>query len=188
MHMKRLLLWLATVLAVLYASLAISYRFLRPDPEAAAAESYMVYSAYLSGGGLGATPALDDASAPLVILDHTTCPLRVCLPPAMPDAAGFLRAQLAIENLNTTPLARRFDRSLHYALAPSTSTAIFQQPEFSRSYGQITFSAVSFDHRLERALFYTERLCGLCGGAHFVLMHKVGGTWTVEREVANGVS
>jgi len=186
--MKRLLLWLAIILLVLYASLAIAYRFFSPDLATAASESYAVYSAYLAGGGSGASPALNDTSAPLVILNHTTCPRRVCLPPAMPGANRLLRTQLALENLVSTPLDQRFDPSLHYALAPSTSPAIFQGPEFARSYGQITFSAISFDRHLSRALFYTERLCGLCGGAHFVLMQKVNGTWTIEREVTNWIS
>lgn len=186
--MKRLLLWLATLLAVLYAILAISYRYLSPDPTAAARESYAVYSAYLlqTAAGAGAIPG--EEAAPTVILDHTTCPFRVCLPPPISGADRFLRLELAIENARSTPLESRLDPRLRYALAPSTSTAIFQGPEFSRSYGQITFSTVAFDHHFTHALFYTERLCGLCGGAHFVLMHKINGTWTVEREVSNLIS
>lgn len=186
--MKRLLLWLVTLLVVLYATLAILYRFLRPDRAVVATESYVVYNAWLAGGGSGVTSPLHDDSAPLVILDHTTCPRRLCFAPEMAGATRFLRFQLGIENLNSTPLEPRFDSALHYALAPNTSTSKFQQPEFSRSYGQITFSAVSFDRSMTRALFYTERLCGLCGGAHFVLMHKVEGRWSVEREVSNWVS
>ena len=186
--MKRLLLWLATTVVVLYAALAILYRFLRPDQAMVATESYAVYNAWLAGGGSGVSSVLNDESAPLVILDHTTCPRRLCVAPEMAGASRFLRLQLGIENLNSTPLQQRFDPALHYALAPNTDLSKFQQPEFSRSYGQITFSSVSFDRSMLRALFYTERLCGLCGGAHFVLMHKVDGRWKVEQEVSNWVS
>ena len=186
--MKRLLLWLATLFVVLYVILAISYRYLSPDPAAAARESYAVYSAYLAQTSASAPVIPGEDAAPTVLLDHTTCPFRVCLAPRMPGAGEFLRTQLAMENLRSTPLERRLDPALHYALAPATGTTVFQQPEFSRSYGQITFSAVSFDRHLTQALFYTERLCGLCGGAHFVLMRRVGNVWTVERELANWIS
>jgi hypothetical protein len=55
-------------------------------------------------------------------------------------------------------------------------------------HGFLTFSSVAFNSDMTDALFYTEHLCGLCGGGEFVLMRKTGGNWMIANWYGTWVS
>lgn len=96
---------------------------------------------------------------------------------------------LLIANLKTHRLDRRFTISANYQLLDySVLVGSNLIERFPQSYGFLTFSSVAFNSDMTEALFYTEHLCGLCGGGEFVLMHKTGGNWMIANWYGTWVS
>jgi hypothetical protein len=96
---------------------------------------------------------------------------------------------LLIANLKTHRLDRRFTISAKYHLLDySVLVGSRLSERFPQSYGFLTFSSVAFNSDMTDALFYTEHLCGLCGGGEFVLMHKTGGNWMIANWYGTWIS
>ena|SRR5438445_728754 len=84
---------------------------------------------------------------------------------------------------------RRFNMSTDYELLDSVALSLGDvSKRFPGSYGYLTFSAVAFSGDLSDALFYTEHICGLCGGGEYVLMRKIEGSWAVINRYGTWVS
>jgi hypothetical protein len=160
-----------------------------PNSRLAAIEQYAVYSAYLEseitenfhdyGNGRGFV---------LLIQDRTT-PARIAAPrfrrlktdaPTLQDATLM---NFVAENLVSQVLAKRFRLPVNYELL---SEGQLVKPGSYAEY--VTVSRVGFNKDLSQALFYTEHICGLCGGGGYVLMERRFGQWRVKAFLSTWVS
>jgi hypothetical protein len=175
----------------------------RPNPSQARAEQYAVYSAYIEDGLTGDSHSLGDRRGIVIIAaDATLWPKlnqiqrwrfmagsllnlqRRTIPPR-----GWLIYPLFLTNVGINKFDRRLNISSEYELLDSDALSrpnIHQR--FPQSYGYLTFSSIAFNPDLSEALFYTEHLCGLCGGGEYVLMRKNDGRWEVVNRYSTWVS
>lgn len=87
-------------------------------------------------------------------------------------------------------MEHKFDLPTQYIFSkdPSRMESDLTEEQQRAGYGMITFSKVIFNHDATQAVFYTEHLCGLCGGGEFVAMEKRGDRWVVVDEEYTWVS
>jgi len=175
----------------------------QPNSNRAKSEQYAVYSAYIEDGLTGDSHSLGERSRTVLIHADSTMVAElknrqrfrflvgslVNLHSRTIHPRPSLIYQLFLSNLTTGRFDRRFNISADYELLDCSS--ILSSPNiherFPRNYGCLTFSSVAFSPDLAEALFYTEHLCGLCGG-EFVLMRKTGGRWAVVNHYGTWVS
>jgi hypothetical protein len=209
MRLARLLSVLAALAATLIASISVSYFAIRPDPRQTLAEQYAVYSAYIRYRLTGESHDLGSTSDLTVIVRSTTAShtfvslTRVSeyrflvsrLANAkrnMPSTRRLSLVDFAISNLRSETFETRFDLPGRYVLVANEEVQVYgtrsYQEKFGHSYGYVVLSKVGFTGDLTEAFFYTEHICGLCGGGEYVLMRKVNGHWTVAGESYTWVS
>ncbi len=182
---------LAFVVLFACACGALAAWFYMPPARVSDRETYAVLYAYIAGGLTGDSHDFGSPNGLVVIADHSVNGMFRVLPPTrLPEVSRAMRYELALRSLFLHRLSARFDLPAHYKLVHSTS---LEEPDLTpeeqrRSYGLLTFSAVSFNHNATQALFYTEHLCGLCGGGEFVLVRKDGDTWKVIDEQGTWIS
>lgn len=174
-----------------------------PNRGRAERQQYAVYSAYIENGLTGESHSLGDRRGTLLIAaDATmvgdfkglqrlraTVGLALNLHSRSSPPRSSLILGLVIANLRTHRLDRRFTISAKYQLLDYSvlvGSKIIER--FPQSYGFLTFSSVAFNSDMTDALFYTEHMCGLCGGGEFVLMHKTGGSWMIADRYGTWVS
>jgi len=167
------------------------------------AEQYAVYSAFIQYGLAGESHSKGDRNGPLLILEQTTMAsdlsyiqgisnaffslLQLQRRPKAPPL--FQICALFLKNLRRHELGRRFAISADYQLIGAVDLsllAIYQQ--YPRSHGFLTFSPVAFSFDEKEALFYTEHICGLCGGGQYVLLRKIGSEWSVAKSYGTWIS
>jgi hypothetical protein len=174
-----------------------------PNQGRAMREQYAVYSAYIESGLTGESHSLGDRRGTVLIAaDATmvgdfkglqrlraTVGLALNLHSRSSPPRSSLILGLLIANLKTHRLDRRFTISAKYHLLDySVLVGSRLSERFPQSYGFLTFSSVAFNSDMTDALFYTEHLCGLCGGGEFVLMHKIGGNWMIANWYGTWIS
>lgn len=167
------------------------------------AEAYAVYSAYTNDGLTGESHSLGDRRGTVLIAARATMVAELNTlqrwrfmtgslarlrsrqnPPGRALAIG-----LFLSNLGTPRFTRRFEIPAEYELLdPAELTLPRVHERFPRSYGYITLSRAGFSFDGKEALFYTEHICGLCGGGEFVLMRKHGDRWAVVNRYSTWVS
>jgi hypothetical protein len=169
----------------------------------ACAEQYAVYSAYIQDGLTGDSHSLGDRRGTVLIADYATMAselngtqqlrftvgslLNLRRRTAPPSLSLIL--ELALKNLRRHKLNSRFAISADYHLLDTVSLSSPNRYErFPRSYGYLTLSSVAFSFDLTEALFYTEHICGLCGGGEYVLMRKNDGRWSIVNRYSRWVS
>jgi len=200
----RRLLWVALrLIGILSGVCFVLYLYERPNPSRAETEQYAVYSAYLEPGLTGESHSLGSRSGLVVILSKTTVSdlfinntrrvqyafLLASLRHArkrLPGMSAWPAVNLLVVNLRNANLQPKFTLLAQYRLATETDAALRFMPEFERkfpgNYGYHTFSRVGFNRDLSEAFFYTEHVCGLCGGGRFVYMRKTDGKWEIVAE------
>jgi hypothetical protein len=202
--MKRSLFWVARWLLIAFGVALVllfaAHLALRPNPELAASEQYLVLSAYIEPNLTGESHDLGNRNG-LVVIDG-----RARFSEQLTNSNKFkqyvsllastdhakakiheLRPSLIFEfwlaNLHEVTLERMFQLPARYEVATAQEMKLYpSEPFFTRfpsSYGALTFSPVAFNRDLTEAFFYTEHLCGLCGEGKFVYMRKTGGKWVV---------
>jgi hypothetical protein len=166
-------------------------------------EQYAVYSGYIENGLTGESHSLGDRRGTLLIAAEATMVgdfkglqrLRATVGLALnlhsrstPPRSSLILG-LLIANLKTHRLDRRFTISAKYQLLDySVLVGSNISERFPKSYGFLTFSSVAFNSDMANGLFYTEHLCGLCGGGELVLMRKTGGNWMIAHRHGTWVS
>ena len=174
-----------------------------PNRGRAMGEQYAVYSAYIENGLTGESHSLGDRRGTVLIAADATMVgdfkglqrLRATVGLALnlhsrssPPRSSLILGVL-ISNLKTYRLDRSFTISAKYQLLDySVLVGSNLIERFPQSYGFLTFSSVAFNSDMTDALFYTEHLCGLCGGGEFVLMHKTGGNWMIANRYGTWIS
>jgi len=188
------LVFVSASLAVLLVGKSLSAR----------AEQYSVYSAYIQDGLTGDSHSLGDRRGTVLIADHATMVselnpseqlrftvaslLNLRRRTAPPPLSLILK--LFFKNLQRHKLDTRFTISADYQLVDTVSLSSLNVYErFPRSYGHLTLSSVAFSFDQTEALFYTEHICGLCGGGEYVLMRKENdGKWSIANRYSTWVS
>jgi hypothetical protein len=208
-RLKRLTRWALITLGAMVAVLLLAHLVLRPNPDQAESEQYVVYSAYIEPNLTGESHDLGSRSG-LIVIDANPIfsdqflnkskfnQYRFLLGTAshakarIPQLRRSVLFEFFIANLRDEPLERRFLFSAKYELATKQETNLYPSEQFlrrfPRSYGYLTFSRVAFNRDLTEAFFYTEHLCGLCGEGKYVFMRKVNGNWVVERTASSWIS
>jgi len=123
----------------------------------------------------------------LLIQDKTTV-ARVAAPrlqrlkkdaPTLQDATLM---NFVAQNVISQALGRQFRLSVNYELLPEGQ--LLEPDSLDAKHpahaGYVTVSRVGFNKDLSQALFYTEHICGLCGGGGYVLMVKRFGQWRLR--------
>jgi hypothetical protein len=210
--MKRLLWvarWLLIALSLGVVALFGTHFALRPNPELAASEEYLVLSAYIEPNLTGESHDFGSRDGLVVIDGRTTFSgqsvnsnkfrqyLSLLVSTGHARATiRQLRRSLVFEfwaaNLCDTTLERRFQLPARYEVATEQEMKLYPSEaffaRFPSSYGALTFSRVAFNRDLTEAFFYTEHLCGLCGEGKFVYMRKTGGKWAVADTASTWIS
>lgn len=100
-----------------------------------------------------------------------------------------MKTELVLRNL--------FSKSWDFQFKTKASIKLVKLANFERDFdeaykaapnGIVTFSDIAFNRQKNVAIFYTEHLCSLCGGAEFVRMEKKSGAWVVTNEYSPWVS
>jgi hypothetical protein len=209
MRLGRLLGGLVAFSATLVASISATYLAIRRDPRRTIAEQYAVYSAYIRSRLMGESHDLGSTTDLTVIVRSTTASHTFLRPSRfseyrflisrltnakrnMPATHRFSLVDFAISNLQSETFETRFDLPSRYVLVANEEAQRYgtraYEEKFGHSYGYIALSKVGFNRDLTEALFYTARICGLCGGGEYVLMRKVNGHWAVAGESYTWVS
>jgi|SRR5882672_1995906 len=203
--LKRLVRPLAAAVAMTLILGIAAYLYGRPDPARADDEQYKILSDYISTGLTGDSHDLGSRDGLVVILGHTTVTnmlvsknrlneyreLIATLPHARRNLALTSQSpilSLLVRNLCSDQLQEHFTIPAQYELATDTEIASGFQQRFPRNYGYLTFTRVGFNRDLTEAVFYTEHVCGLCGGGKYVYMRKLKGGWTVQAESGTWIS
>lgn len=204
MRLVKRLLWIAARLMFILVGISFAlYLYERPNSSRAEAEQYDAYSAYLEPGLTGESHSLGSCEGLIVILSTTTVS-DLFVNNTKGTQYGFLVASvrharknlpgmsvwpvvnLLVANLSNTNLQPKFMLPAQYRLATERDAALRFTPEFEKkfpgNYGYHTFSRVGFNRDLSEAFFYTEHVCGLCGGGRYVYMRKIESKWTVVAE------
>jgi hypothetical protein len=185
----------------IFIATGLYYTF-RPNAAQARAEQYAVYSAYIEDGLTGDSHSLGNRQGTVLIGDvpmattmNTVQQFRFMIGsflnlykrPSRPRL--LLMCRLFFPELEKSSFDRRFNMSADYELLDAATLSSPKVHErFPRSYGYLTFSSVAFSADLVDALFYTEHICGLCGGGEYVLMGKIHGSWTIINRYGTWVS
>ena len=192
----------ALVVLALLVSAGLCFVFLWP-PSHASAEQYAVYSAYIDDGLTGESHSLGDRRGTVIIAaDFAVVPELNTVRRWRYMAGGLLRlagrsshpryslvCRLFVRNMGPHKADRRFKISADYELLDAAALSDPKiQKRYPRSYGYLTLSSVAFATDLTEALFYTEHICGLCGGGEYVLMRKVDGKWRIVNRYGTWVS
>ena len=174
-----------------------------PNPHRTSDEQYGVYSAYIEDGLTGDSHSLGDRRGIVIIAADATMGAGVNMvqrlrfsvfafhnlrkrtnPPRPMLICRFLWI-----NLRRHRFDRHFSISSDYELLDPLALSLETFHErFPHSYGYMTFSSVAFSNDGATALFYTEHLCGLCGGGKYVVMQKSRDKWTVVNRYSTWVS
>jgi hypothetical protein len=205
----RFLRWLQAVFGLAIVSALVVHLALRPSPNSADAEQYAVLSSYIEANITGDSPDLRSREGMVVIAAKTTFSLpmvnsnkfrqyRSLVLSTSHAKANIQRLNRSLvfefwaANLRDVSLERKFQLPARYELAPEGEMKLYPLPaffeRFLRSYGALTFSRVAFSRDLTAAFFYTEHLCGLCGGGKFVYMQKTAGKWVVAGTASTWIS
>ena len=177
------------VLAAVSLFVSIVFIVFLPNSRLATAEQYAVYSAYLKsevtenfhdyGTGKGFVLLIQERTTPL----HLAAPRLRRLKTDAPSLQDATLMNFVAENLVSQVLAKRFQLPVDYKLLSEEQLA---KPN---SYaGYVTVSRVGFNKDFSQALFYTEHICGLCGGGGYVLMERRFGQWRVKAFLSTWVS
>jgi hypothetical protein len=193
---KAILLTLAFVLVTLLVFATAFFIVHRPDSRLATSEQYAVYSAYLKseiadnfhdyGSGKGFVLLIQDRTTVARVAASRLQRLKTDAP-TLKDAT---LVNFVAQNIVSHLLDKRFDLSVHYELLPEQQLVKPESIEerFPAHAGYVTFSRVGFNRDLSQALFYTEHICGLCGGGGYVLMERGFGQWRVKACLSTWVS
>lgn len=209
---KRLVGVLAILtLSLLFVGFAL-YLYGRPNPSLAENENYAVYSAYITQGLTGDSHDLGSRDGLVVIRERTTVSdlivpknklsewrfLAATLPHALRNLSPrscWPIVNLVAANLGSEQLQPRFTIPAQYKLANDADMALHDEDDgrplmqrFPKSYGYLTFTRIGFNRDLTEALFYTEHICGLCGGGQYMYMRKVNGKWIVQEKSGTWIS
>lgn len=198
----RRLLWLSrslfVTLCVVVVGAFLAHLIFRPSPSRAKAEQYAVYAAYVEPGLTGDSHDLGDKRGLLVIQESTTTSSSSVLfsarhlRKALPELKPSLILEFFLSNLHDEQLEKRFTLPAKYELASREEINLYPTEQFAKrfpdNYGYLTLSRIGFNRYLTEAVFYTEHMCGMCGGGKYVFMRKVGGHWTTAGEVPTWVS
>ena len=178
-----------SVFAALSLFVLTVFVVIRPNSRLAAAEQYAVYSAYLESEITDNFHDYGTGKGFVLLIQNRTAPVHVAAPrfhrlktdaPALQDATLM---NLVAENLVSEVLAKRFRLPVNYELLSE------EQLVKPGSYAEyVTVSRVGFNKDLSQALFYTEHICGLCGGGGYVLMERRLGQWRVKAFLSTWVS
>jgi hypothetical protein len=212
--MKRLLRvgrWVLIAAGVVTLGLFLAHLVLRPHPDLANSEQYVVLSAYIEPNLTGDSHDLGSRRGLVVIDGRTTFSEQFVnsnkfkqyvfllastghVRATIPQLRRSLVFEFWATNLRDTPLERRFQLSARYDVATEQEMRLYLSPSqgfdarFPANYGVLTFSRVAFNRDLTEAFFYTEHLCGMCGEGKFVFMRKAGGKWVVDSTASTWIS
>lgn len=166
-------------------------------------EAYAVYSAYIENSLTGESHSLGDRQSTVLIAARATMVAELNTLQRwrlMIGSLAHLRNRqspperslvvgLFLSNLGTHRFTRRFEIPAEYELLDQAELALPSVHErFPRSYGYVTLSSVEFSSDGNDALFYTEHICGLCGGGEYVLMRKHRDRWAIVNRYSTWVS
>jgi hypothetical protein len=159
-----------------------------PNSRLAATEQYTVYSAYLESEITENFHDYGRGGFVLLVQDRTT-PVNLAGPrfrrlkTDAPTLQDVTLMNFVAQNFVPHVLAKQFRISVKYKLLSE------EQLVTPRSYSEyVTLSRVGFNRDLSQALFYTEHICGLCGGGGYVLMERRFGRWRVKAFLSTWVS
>jgi hypothetical protein len=153
----------------------------------------MVYSAYVNSRLTGESHDLGSSKRLCVIVGTTIAPGISLLRDAkrrLPATRPSTLVAFLLSNLWGKSLTREFDISAQYLLITKTEALSypFDSIQYPSSYGYLIFSDIGLNADSIEALFYTEHICGLCGGGEYVLMQKIAGRWKVVGESYTWIS
>ena len=160
-----------------------------PNSRLGAIEQYAVYSAYLESEITENFHDYGNRRGFVLLIQDRTTPARIAAPqfrrlktdaPTLQDATLM---NFVAESLVSRVLAKRFRLPVNYELL---SEGQLVKPGSYAEY--VTVSRVGFNKDLSQALFYTEHICGLCGGGGYVLMERRFGQWRVKAFLSTWVS
>jgi hypothetical protein len=207
--LKRVMRLVGAAAAVALAFGIALYLYGRPDRARAESEQYKVLSDYISAGLTDKSHDLGSDHGLVVILGRTTVTnmlvkrnrlneyraLIARLPHArrvLPLNSQWPIINLLIANIWPDRLMERFALPVRYVLATEAETALYGTSAFEQrfpgNYGYLTFTRVGFNRNLTEAVFYTEHVCGLCGGGQYVCMRKLNGRWVVQGTAGTWIS
>jgi hypothetical protein len=109
----------------------------------------------------------------------------------LPSTRPSTLVAFLFSNLCDKCLPRDFDISAQYLLMTRTEALSYpfdSVQKYPGSYGYLIFSDIGLNADSTEALFYTEHICGLCGGGEYVLMQKIAGRWKVVGESYTWIS
>jgi hypothetical protein len=193
---KAVLLALALVLSVLLAFVTILFLIRRPDSRLAADEQYAVYSAYLDSEIAENFHDYGSGRGFVLLIQQKTTVTRVAAPRLRrlkadaPTLEGATLMNFMTQNVAGEALQRRFQLPVSYELLSEEELTKPDsiQARFPAHAGYVTLSKVGFNKGLSQALFYTEHICGLCGGGGYVLMERHLGRWQIKAFMSTWVS
>jgi hypothetical protein len=177
------------VLSVMLSFVVADFVVHRPNSRLAASEQYAVYSAYLESEIAENFHDYGSGSGIVMLIQDKTTVARVAVrrltrlkrdAPTLEDATLM---NFVAHNVVPQTLTKRFRLPVHYELLPEEQLV---KPGSYASY--VTVSQVGFNQDLSEALFYTEHICGLCGGGGYVLMERRFGKWKVKAFLSTWVS
>jgi len=185
---KNVILLATVFLTVLLAGALAFFITHHPNSRLAATEQYAVYSAYLEseirdnfhdyGTGKGFVLLIQDRTT----LARVAAPRFRRLKADAPTLQDVTLMNFVTENLASQLLAKQFRLPTGYELLSE------DQLVKQGSHQYVTLSRVGFNKDLSQALFYTEHICGLCGGGGYVLMERRFGQWRVKAFLSTWVS
>jgi hypothetical protein len=154
-------------------------------------EQYAVYSAYLAAQISEGDPTRQIESGRPLLIQQRANNVRMIsdridrLRTKIPDLETSTIGSFAVRNLTSELFSKSFDLPVRYEMLSDVDLnkpASFPHPRY------VTLSRVGFNQNLTQALFYTEDMCGLCGGAGYVFMIKSLGRWKVKKFLSTWVS
>jgi hypothetical protein len=160
----------------------------QPNSRLAATEQYAVYSAYLESEITENFHDYGTGKGFVLLIQERTTSVHIAMPrfrrlkadaPTLQDATLM---NFVAENLTSQLLAKQFRLPIGYKLLSE------EQLVRPGSHQYVTVSRVGFNKDLSQALFYTEHICGLCGGGGYVLMERRLGQWRVKAFLSTWVS
>jgi hypothetical protein len=182
-------------LALVFAlTFVIAAGLLRLQSNRTRSEKYMVYSAYVNSRLTGESHDLGSPKRLSVIVGTTIAPGISLLGDAkrrLPGTRPSTLVAFLLSNLWDKSLTREFDISARYLLITKTEALSYpfdSIQKYPSSYGYLIFSDIGLNADSTEALFYTEHICGLCGGGEYVLMQKIAGRWKVVGESYTWIS
>lgn len=189
--MRRGVKWLGFAVLTALAAAVAAYWLWLPSASAMDRESYAAMSAYIGGGLTGESHDLGSVNGLVILYGRTTNGMFRILPPTWSRFdSRMMRFEALIRSMTSHRFERKFVLRAPYIFTndPSIAGKDLTEAQQRAGYGTITFSKVIFNHNATHAVFYTEHLCGLCGGGEFVAMEKRDGRWVVVDEEGTWIS